>query len=99
MGPEAAGLPQLQQLFQRLINLSVGIAFIATTIMLVVAGIRYITSGGEPKSLAAAHQTVTWALLGIIFMASAWLILKLIEAFSGVRVTDFCLGFAPYCLP
>lgn len=93
MNDGPAGLPQLQDLVVRIINLSAGFAFIAVTVMLVTAGIKYITSGGDPKALAQAHQTITWALLGIFMMVLAWLILRLIEAFTGVPVTKFVLCF------
>lgn len=96
MGP--AGVVQLQQLIQRIINLLVEAAFIALTVMLLWAGIQFLTSGGDAKVLGRASQTVTWALLGILFLGIAWLILKLIEAFTGVNVTEFCIGFPPYCL-
>lgn len=93
MNPGPAGVVQLQQLFQRILNISVSIAFIVLTIMLITAGIKYLTSGGDPKSLAAAGQTITWALLGLLFLALAWLILVLIKAFTGVDVLQFCIGF------
>lgn len=91
IGP--AGVEQLQQIIQRLINLSVGAAFIILTIMLVIGGIRFLTSGGDPKGVQAAGQTLTWALLGILFLVIAWIVLRLIEAFTGVEVTKFCIGF------
>lgn len=97
LGPEPLGVPQLQQLIQRIINLSVGAAFIALTIMLLVSGFKYLTSGGDPKATQAAGQIITWAFLGIIFLILAWLILKLIETFTGVTLTQFCLGFKPFC--
>ena len=98
MGPDAAGVTQLQELIQRIIALSAGLAFMILTIMLVYAGIRFITSNGETKNIQLAQQTATWAILGIVFLVMAWLILKLIEAFTGVPVTQFCLDFRPYCL-
>ncbi len=91
--PGPAGKTQLVELFTRIINLSAEAAFIVLLIMLIYAGIRYLTSGGDPKSISAASSTITWALLGIIFMAIAWLLLKLIENFTGVPVTKFCIGF------
>ena len=48
-----------------------------------------ITSGGEPKAISAAHQTFTWALLGIVIMAVTWVIMLLIKAFTGIDVTTF----------
>lgn len=98
MNPGPAGIEQLQQVFQRVINLSVGIVLIILTIMLVVGGIKYLTSGGEPKAISSASSTLTWALLGVFFLVIAWIALKIIEALTGVPVTKFCIGFAPYCL-
>lgn len=83
MGPLPAGLTQIEAIFSRVIGLSVGIAFIALLVMLIVSGFKYLTSGGEPKALQSAHQSLTWALLGVLFLASAWLILQLIAAFTG----------------
>lgn len=85
------GLPQLQQLFLRLINLMVPLAFIVLTIMLIVGGVRYLVSGGDSKATQVAGQTITWALLGILFLALAWVVLLLIKAFTGVDVTNFNL--------
>ncbi len=89
MNPPAAGLDQIEQVFSNVISVVVGLGFVAMLVMLIMAGIKYLTSGGEPKSIAAAHQTVTWALLGVVFMAIAWLILLLIKAFTGIDVTIF----------
>ena len=93
MGPEAAGITQIQQIFQRLINLSVGLAFVALVVMFVWGGAKLIMSGGDQKALAAGKQTILWAIVGILFMALAWVILLIIKAFTGVDVTHFCLGF------
>lgn len=94
MNPGAAGIVQIQELITRLISISVALAFIIFSIVMVYAGIRFITSGGDPKSIAAASQAITWGFLGILFLVLAWLILILIEAFTGVPVSKtFCLGF------
>ncbi|MCL4366744.1 pilin [Patescibacteria group bacterium] len=95
LGP--AGPQQLQEMIQRLINLSVGLAFIVLTVVLLIAGLKYLTSGGDPKALASAGNTITWALLGIVFMILAWLILLLIEKFTGVNVTHFCIPGTSGC--
>lgn len=100
-----AGLQQIEDVFRNVISTVVGLAFIVSLVMLVWAGIKYLTSGGEPKTIQAAHLTVTWALLGIVFMAIAWLILQLIENFTGVKVTIFDIktlcnvGGTDWCKP
>lgn len=95
---EPAGVVQLQALTERIISISVGLAFVALLIVLVYAAIRFLTSGGEAKTIQSASLTVTWALLGMLFLVIIWLILRLIEAFTGAPVTQFCIGFRPYCL-
>jgi len=95
----AAGLIQIQELFTRLINLSVTLGFMSLTVWLVWGALKYfITSGGDPKALAQAWASFTWSFMGIFFMVLAWLALKLIAEVSGVDVTNFCLGFPPYCV-
>lgn len=84
-----AGLDQLEAVVGQIISVIVGLGFIASLVMLVWAGFKYLTSGGEPKAVQQAHFTLTWALLGILFLAIAWLILLLIQTFTGVEVTSF----------
>lgn len=82
---DAAGATQLEELFGRIVNISVAGAFMALVVVLVWAGIKFITSGGDSKALSQASQTITWGLLGILFLALAWLILQLIAAFTGIE--------------
>lgn len=84
-----AGLDQIEQVFTQFISAAVFLAFVASLVMLIITGIKYLTSGGEPKAVQAAHQTATWALLGILFFAIAWLLLQLVESFTGIPVTIF----------
>ena len=89
MNPPPAGLQEIEAVFKNVITVVVGLGFMVLLVMLVWAGFKYLTSAGEPKAVQAAHQTVTWALLGIVFMAVAWIVLQLIYAFTGVNVTLF----------
>jgi hypothetical protein len=93
--PNPAGVVELQRLVQRIINVSTGVAFIALTVMLATAGFKFLTSGGDSKAVQSAGQTLTWALLGILFLMLAWVFLKIIENFTGVPLTHFCIGFGP----
>ncbi|HCE31426.1 hypothetical protein A2778_02135 [Candidatus Daviesbacteria bacterium RIFCSPHIGHO2_01_FULL_40_24] len=104
-GPCPAGLSEIEQVVANVISVIVGLGFITMLVMLIFAGIKYLTSGGEPKALQAAHMTVTWALLGIFFLALAWLALQLIANLTGIDVTVFnikalCGGTGlPFCQP
>lgn len=57
--------------------------------MMIIGGVRYLLSAGDPKALAAAKGTITWAILGLAFFAISYTILLLIKAFTGVDVTNF----------
>jgi hypothetical protein len=94
LGPGPSGILQLQEMMLRVINISVNIGFFTTTAMLVWGGYKFIASGGEAKPLQEAWSVVTWSLLGIVFLAFSWLVLRLVESFTGVPVSSaFCLGF------
>ncbi len=94
LGPSAAGVLQLQEMLVRFFNISVSLAFFATAYMLIWAGIKFITAAGDPKTLQQVWQQVTWALMGIVFLALAWIFLRAIESFTGAPVSSqFCLGF------
>jgi len=89
MGPDPAGLNEIEKVFTNFISVAVLLGFVALLVLLITAGIKYLTSRGEPKAIQSAHQTVTWALLGVVFMATAWIILQFIHVFTGIDVTIF----------
>ncbi len=94
LGACPAGIADLQAMVSRIISFIVPFAFIAVTLMLVWAGIKFITSGGDAKAISSASHMVTWALLGVLFLIIAWLIIRLISSFTGVDLLNFCLGFS-----
>lgn len=52
------------------------IAGFAAVIMIMIAGIKYITSGGDSSSIASAKATLIYALIGAVVVALAQLIVK-----------------------
>lgn len=105
MGPPPAGLDDIQQTIGRIISVIVGLGFIAMLVLVIWSGFKFLISGGEPKAIQAARQTLTWAFLGIVFMIIAWLVLQLVHIFTGIDVTVFnikalCGGIGlPFCQP
>lgn len=56
-------------------------AGIVILIMLVFGGYQYMTSQGDPKSIAAAQQRITWAIVGfIILFGSYWIVVFVLNA-------------------
>ncbi len=90
-----ATIQGLEGIFENVVRVALGFAAIALFIMLIVGGFKYITSGGNPKSLESAKKTLTSAILGMILVASAYLILRFIGVFTGANVENFRI-FYPY---
>jgi hypothetical protein len=53
---------------------------VASVIMVIVGGLRFITSGGDPQTAKAARNTVLYAIIGMIV------------AISGVLLVSFVLS-------
>lgn len=84
-----AALTELETIFSNLINIITILAGFAALLMLVIGAFRYIVAQGDPKAVAAARGTITWAVAGLTFLIVAWLIILFVETFTGVNVTQF----------
>lgn len=61
-----------------------GIGIVLALIFLVIGGIKYTTGGDDPKKLADAKGTVTWAVIGLIVLLLAGGTVRLIWYFFGL---------------
>lgn len=68
-------------------------AAIAFFAMLLFGGFKFVTSGGDPKNVASARATLTYAVIGIILVVVSWLILQLIGQITGTNITE--VNFTP----
>jgi hypothetical protein len=46
--------------------------------MIIVAGFRYITSGGKQESVTGAKNTILYAVIGLIIVALAQIIVRFV---------------------
>lgn len=76
-------------LFGNIITAIVQIAGVALFIMFIIAGYNFLMSGGNPKQLERAKNTLTYAIIGVVIIVSAYLILLVIRQITGVNVTKF----------
>ncbi len=86
-----AKISDLGDVIGRIISYSLGLAAIVLFVLLVVGGFKYITSGGDPKSVEGAQKTITSAIAGLIIILLSYLILVLIKTITGVDVTTFSI--------
>lgn len=77
-------------LFKNLISPVPALLTVVAVGMVILAGIRLLTAGADPKATAAAWNTFTWAIIGLILMAVAWIVIVLISRFTGnTDITTF----------
>ena len=67
------------------------VAAIAFFFMLVLGGIKWITSGGDKGKTEAARNQITAGLVGLVIVFAAWAILTLVESFFGVSLRSFTI--------
>lgn len=86
-----ATFSDLEGMFSGLIGSLLSLAGIILFVMLVIGGFRYIMSGGNPEAAAGARRTLTYAVVGLIVVAGAYLVLVIIEEITGAKVTEFSI--------
>ncbi len=88
---DPATIQDLEEVFGRILSLAIPFGGLAAFVMLIIGGFKYLTSGGDPRKSEAAKQTITYALVGLVLLVSAFLIINFIKAFTGVDVTKFTI--------
>ncbi len=59
--------------------------------MLVIGGIKWITSGGDKTKTEGARNQITAALVGLVIVFAAWAIVSLIGTVFGVDLLNFTI--------
>jgi TRAP-type C4-dicarboxylate transport system permease small subunit len=86
-----ANFSDLEGMFSNLIGSLLSLAGIVLFLMLIIGGFKYITSGGNPEAAAGARRTLTYAIVGLIVVASAYLVLVIIQEITGAQVTQLSI--------
>ena len=77
---------QFSQVVSAAIQIVLVVAAIIFFFMLVLGGLKWITSGGDKGKTEGARSQITAALVGLVIVFAAWAIVQLIEAFFGVSI-------------
>lgn len=65
-------------LFQRIANTIIFIVGAVAVIMVIVGGLRYVLSSGNPQATAGAKDTILYAIIGVIVAALAYAIVAFV---------------------
>ncbi len=79
----------LEAIVANILNIIIGLAGVVLLLMLIMGGFGYIASGGDKEKAAKAKNTLTYAILGLLVILGAWLIIRLIEEFTGLNLHIF----------
>lgn len=60
------------------INLLSFIVGVVAVIMIIIAGLKYITSGGDSNNVASAKNTILYAIIGLVIVALAQVIVRFV---------------------
>ena len=63
---------------RNVINLLSIIAGVVTVIMIIIAGFKYVTSGGDSSKIGSAKTTLTYAIVGIVIVALSQAIVQFV---------------------
>jgi hypothetical protein len=82
---DVAQISNLRDLFSNVVSVLVALAGVVLFVLIVMAGLKFITSGGDPKAVEGAKKTLTYAVGGLVVILLSYLVLLLIERVTGLN--------------
>ncbi len=73
-----AGSSSVETVIKRSINVFSGIIGIIAVVMIMVGGLKYITSQGDAAATATAKNTILYAAVGLVIVALAQVIVRFV---------------------
>jgi hypothetical protein len=74
----AGAQTQANTLVSTAVNLFAVLVGVAAVVMIMIAGLKYTTSGGDPSKIASAKTTLIYALVGLVVVAAAETIVRFV---------------------
>lgn len=87
-----ATLNCIPAIFQNLVYGLLLFAGITTLFFIILSGLKFMNSGGDPKQLEGARNTLIYAIIGLLVILFSFLALNLISYITGVECIKF-FGF------
>ncbi len=91
IAPKSGGFDALKNLtIPGMVSGAISLVLVVVSLIfffiLVLGGLKWITSGGDEKKVAAARGQITNALIGLVIVFAAWAIMKLIGTVFGIDI-------------
>jgi uncharacterized membrane protein len=69
---------QVNNTIKTVVNILSAAVAVAAVIMIIIGGLRYITSAGKQESVANAKNTILYAIIGLVVVALAQVIVRFV---------------------
>lgn len=88
--PTVTGDPSafVGKIIQNSLTLLITVAFVIALIWTMIAGIRFITAGGDPKTISSAWSQIYWGLIGLVVVLGSFAIINIVQTFFGVQILN-----------
>ena len=86
--PAASGDPSdlVGNIIRNGILLLIIISFIIAVIMILLAGLKFVTASGDEKAVSSAWAQIYWGLIGLVVVVGAFAIINLAETFFNIQI-------------
>jgi hypothetical protein len=74
------GQPQVVTTFNTVSNILLFLAGAVAVVMIIIGGIRYVTSNGDQNQITGAKNTIMYAVIGVIVTICAYAIINFVTA-------------------
>ena len=74
----SCGNANINTIFSAITNALIFIIGALSVIMIIVGGLRYVTSNGDPKQAEAARNTIMYAVIGVIIAIASFAIVNFV---------------------
>jgi hypothetical protein len=74
------GSGQINDIFRGIVNALIFVIGAVSVIMIIIGGLRFILSNGDPKAAETGRNTILYAVIGIIVAASSFAIVTFVSA-------------------
>jgi|AntRauTorckE6833_2_1112554.scaffolds.fasta_scaffold24274_5 TRAP-type C4-dicarboxylate transport system permease small subunit len=72
--------PTVDTVITRVINLFSYIVGVISVIMIIIGGLKYITSSGDATNVSSAKNTILYAVIGLVIVVMAQVIVRFVLA-------------------
>jgi hypothetical protein len=79
-------------LLANVLSVALTLIGLASFIMIIVGGFKYLAMGSNQQHAESAKKTITFAIIGIVVALSAFIVLNIVSSFTGLdSIMDFAL--------